>query len=155
MIEWTRTYGVLQEYAELILKEYRDRLSNDADYPYPNRNASGNLSNHLSYTLQLNDRSLQITISLEDYWKYIEYGTKPHFPPMEDIRQWIKVKDITPRTEQLTFLICRSISRKGTKGTEPFHKAYQSAFDKMGEVLKDAIAADYKDFIRSNVLALG
>jgi hypothetical protein len=91
-------------------------------------NASGDLSNSIKGTVKTSGKWIEISISLEDYWKYIEYGTKPHFPPIDAIRMWIDVKPILPRPlpngklptkQQLAFLIARKISRVGTKA-KPF-----------------------------------
>jgi hypothetical protein len=46
---------------------------------------------------KFNGRYLTISLNLQDYWKYVEDGTRPHFPPIEDILQWIKVKPVLPR----------------------------------------------------------
>ena len=33
-----------------------------------------------------------IIIEMEEYWKYLEYGTPPHMPPVDAIEDWVKVK---------------------------------------------------------------
>ncbi len=105
-------------------------------------NSSGNLSKSIKGIVKMNDKYLTISISLEDYWKYIEYGTNPHFPPVDKIREWIRVKPILPRplasgklpTEnQLAFLIGRKISKFGTK-PKPFLNNTKEEFDLVGKV---------------------
>ena len=105
-------------------------------------NASGALSKSITGKVKQNGKWLEVSISLEDYWKYIEYGTRPHFPPVDKIREWIRVKPVLPRplasgklpTEnQLAYLIGRKISKFGTK-PKPFLNNTKEEFDLVGKV---------------------
>lgn len=107
-------------------------------------NASGKLSKSIKGKVKQSGKWLEVSISLEDYWKYIEYGTRPHFPPINAIKQWIKVKPILPRplsngklptTDQLAFLIARKISKVGTK-SQPFLQKSITDFDLVSKVYK-------------------
>lgn len=98
-------------------------MSNIADTGH---SASGKLGLDSKYAIDWDGRYFTVTLKLEDYWKYLEYGTKPHFPPVEAIRKWIEIKPVLPRplpsgklptTKQLAFLISRKISIKGTEPT--------------------------------------
>lgn len=88
--------------------------------------ATGNLALNQQKIIQYDGRFFSIYLSLEDYWKYLEYGTRPHFPPLEKIKEWIRIKPVTPLPQangklptenQLAFLIGRKISRVGTPAT--------------------------------------
>lgn len=105
-------------------------------------NSSGDLSKSIKSIVKQKGKWIEISISLEDYWKYVEYGTRPHFPPIEAIKKWIKVKPILPRplkngklpTEnQLAFLIARKISKVGTK-PQPFLEPTIKQFDLINKV---------------------
>ena len=118
-----------------------DSLINEFQYAYAsklqetNHYASGNLAMNQNHHFVFDGRYYRIYLSLEDYWKYLEYGTKPHFPPVEKIAEWIRIKPVLPRPnakgklptqKQLAFLIARSISIKGTK---PTHTLQQTIDD--------------------------
>ena len=88
--------------------------------------STGNLALNQEKIIQYDGRFFSIYLSLEDYWKYLEYGTKPHFPPLEKIKEWIRIKPVVPLPQangklptenQLAFLIGRKISRVGTPAT--------------------------------------
>lgn len=104
---------------------------------------TGSLADTASYITKFDGRYLTISLNLQDYWKYVEDGTRPHFPPIEDILQWIKVKPVLPRKrkgklptqKQLAYLISRKISKVGTKAYKPLQKA-MSRFKLQQKVLK-------------------
>lgn len=110
-------------------------------------NASGELSKSIKGKVKQNGKWLEVSISLEDYWKYIEHGTRPHFPPINAIKQWIRVKPVLPHplangklpTEnQLAYLIGRKISKVGTK-TKPFLQPTIKDFDLVGKVYNEVL----------------
>ena len=49
--------------------------------------------------------------------KYLHFGTRPHWPPPEPIREWVRKKlAVDPlEVKSVAFLIARKISIKGTK----------------------------------------
>ena len=121
LINLNNVMEVLEQYAQEVRNRYQDRLIQD------DRIASGDLLNSVEYQVVRNGMTYEVQLRLEDYWKYVEYGTKPHFPPMDKILEWIRVKPVLPRPnengdlptpQQLAFLIARSISEHGTEGTE-------------------------------------
>ena len=73
-------------------------------------------------TIEFHVEGLTVSVSAEDYLKYIDQGRAPGtFPPVSAIESWIERKGIQPRdmglpaptTNQLAFLIGRSISENG------------------------------------------
>ena len=120
------------------LDEALDSLMNEFQYAYAsklidtNHTATGNLALNQKHYFVFDGRYYRIYLQLEDYWKYLEYGTKPHFPPVEKIAEWIRIKPVLPRPnakgklptqKQLAFMIARSIS---VKGTQPTHTLQQT-----------------------------
>ena len=97
------------------------------------------------YKLQFSGRYFEVIFQLQDYWKYLENGTRPHFPPIDAIERWIQVKRIVPRTvtdkvpttRQLAFLISREISVNGTKPTKLLQKTIDGADDLISLMLDE------------------
>lgn len=125
----------IQQLLQQFIQAVRDDLKQQ------NINASSKLSQSLKSVVKQKGKWIEISISLEDYWKYIEYGTRPHFPPIQAIRKWIDVKPILPRPmkgklptrDQLAFLIARKISIVGTR-PKPFLNKTISDFNLIDKV---------------------
>lgn len=61
-----------------------------------------------------------------NYAAPVELGTKPHFPPVDALVDWVKTKlGIQEEKEArgVAFLVARKISREGTKGAAMFGEA--------------------------------
>ena len=114
-----------------LLERYKQSLKDN------NHIASGNLYNTATYKTNINGSWFELTFVLDEAWRYIENGTKPHFPPIEAIERWITVKHIipttnsgrVPTTRQLAFLIARGISKNGTKPTKLLQQTIDGADD--------------------------
>ena len=155
--EFPKVAEVLGRYGAEFIELYKLNLVQSG------RPASGKLAESLSYHVNLGTNVYAVDISLLEYWKYIENGTHPHFPPVSAIRDWIRVKPVIPRpfengklpTEsQLAFLIARKISRVGTEGINDFQRANDEVFARMEMSLAEAVTEDlqrqvsviFKDF---------
>lgn len=114
----------IESIASEFIDFYKSNLAMDDRY------ASGNLVNTATYNVSYDGTILRVTLNLQDYWKYVENGSKPHFPPIDKIKEWIRVKPVLPTqmngklpTEnQLAYLIARKISKVGTQGTNTLNK---------------------------------
>lgn len=108
---------ILQQYGNQIIDSYRRKLYEGGS------NATGLLGNSLSTTVNAENGIYEVTLQIQDYWRYLEYGRLPGtFPNIDAIRKWIQVKPVIPTVqsngkiptlEQLTFLISRKIARDG------------------------------------------
>lgn len=131
----------IQDITNDFCTELRNRLSNN------NTDASGKLSKSIKGIVKQSGKWVTISIQMEDYWKYVENGTKPHFPPINAIKKWISVKPVLPRplkngklptTNQLAYLIGRKIAKKGTL-PQPFLKPTLTDFDLVGKVYNEVV----------------
>lgn len=124
---------------EQLLQLYKDKLKEQ------NNIASGKLYDTAKVITQWGDNYFEVFFELQDYWKYLEAGTKPHFPPVSAIEEWITAKKIVPRTQngkvpttkQLAFLISRSISEKGTKVYSPLQRSLSEADDLINKIAEE------------------
>jgi hypothetical protein len=143
----------IRKIAKEFLERYKTALS-DAG-----KTASGQLEKTARCKVNAGNTYLEIIFSLESYWKYIENGTRPHFPPMEEIERWITVKKIIPRTNggkqipsthQLAYLISREISKNGTKPTKLLQKTIDSSEDLI-ESLIDIVVKQMEGEINKDI----
>ena len=120
--------ATLQEYAQEVRNLYQDKLIEG------DRISSGKLLNSIEYQVVDNGREYLVQLSLEEYWKYLEYGVSgadnttspfknPGWKAYPHILEWIKVKPVLPRPDRngklpsqksLAYLITRSIVHNGT-----------------------------------------
>ncbi len=144
-----RVQAVLQEFSVEIAEEYRGNLVKH------DRKASGGLLNSISVTVETSGTVVEVRMRLEEYWKYVEEGTRPHWPPRSAILRWIEVKPVIPRPDQrgriptpkqLAFLISRKIARVGTKGSKDLESAKQSVMDRFRARLEEALGRDAQEY---------
>ena len=131
----------IREVAAELLDRYKENIKSSG------HNASGDLANTASYNVTFDGRYFEISFNLQEYWRYLEQGTKPHFPPVSAIERWIKIKPLVPRaykgkvpsTKQLAFLIAREISINGTKANKLLSKTLDESddlIDRLVEVIE-------------------
>lgn len=77
------------------------------------------------------------------YGAPLEYGTKPHFPPIAPIQFWVEKRlGLSGKDAQsAAYCIARAISRRGTKGYLMFNKAFDANEDAVIRILEQ-IPAD-------------
>ena len=148
LMSWENLEKVLQEYAVALRNKYQDYLINS------DRLASGELLNSVEYIIEKDNISISVSLQLAEYWKYVEYDTKPHWPPVDKIKEWITVKPIIPEPDirgnlptpdQLAFLIGRKISQEGTEGTKDLHSAIEDINNEFMQAIEDAITLDVEE----------
>lgn len=141
----------LGQLAEDVKAGYVDQLAKH------DRHASGNLMSTVRAEVEVNGTRYAAVLYLQDYWKYVEEGTEPHWPPRQAILDWIKIKPVIPRPddrgriptpEQLAFLISRKISREGTEGSHDLQTAEDAVVPMWEERLLDALQRDTLEYIR-------
>lgn len=122
-----------------ILGRYKNALNESGHY------ASGKLANTAKAVIKWDGKVFELIFNLQDYWKYLENGTRPHFPPISAIEEWIKVKRIVPTarsgkvptTKQFALLIARGISKNGTKPTKTLQKTIDGADDLISALVSE------------------
>ena len=145
---YEHTIEVLNNYGRRVIDLYRSNLSNSG------HNATGKLSSTASFNVEVSSEDINVTIHLEDYYKYIEEGRRPgSFPPVDAILSWIQAKHIMPREingklpteQQLAFLIGRKIAEQGIEGTHDLATAEDTAKSEFEEAIREALKQDYNE----------
>ena len=144
----------LEAYAAALLQAYRDNL-------LP-RNAGGDLITTATARVEQPDGSTWLVIfNVQDYWKYIEDGTRPHWPPPGSLIPWIRVKPILPRPlksgklpteKQLDFLIRRKIAKEGTTGSHDLERAEDALRAEWMPRIQKALLQDLSEELRLYVV---
>lgn len=72
------------------------------------------------------DGMLGVVGTAQPYAVPVELGTKPHFPPVQALEDWVRVKlGLTGKEGRgVAFAIARKISKTGTKGHFMFRDAF-------------------------------
>ena len=146
------TMKALNDFGKFIITNYKSQLEAE-------KMNNGELYRNIKYSVSTGTGGWVISVSLADYWKYIEYGRRPgKMPPLEVIEKWIDVKQIKshsmtlksgktviPTIPQLSFLIARSIGRRGIPPKPLFKKSFEAAKQQFMQVIEDAIVQDIKE----------
>ncbi len=120
----------IERVAEDFINAYREQVRSSGHL------ASGRLNESLSSRVWVTEDSVTVTIDGEAYAKYLNTGTRPHFPPVSAILEWIRVKPVLPRPmangklpteKQLAFMICNHIEREGTPETHILEDALKNS----------------------------
>lgn len=151
--DFKHTMKALNDFGQKIVDNYRAELE-ACNYQ------DGQLYRTLSYSVKMENSSWLISISLEEYWKYIENGRRAgaKMPPLDVIEKWINVRQIIPHSmtlksgktvipsvKQLSFLIARSIGQRGIQPRPFFKQSFEAAKQQFIQVIKDAITQDIKE----------
>lgn len=150
MNQFEHLKAVLERYAIDVKDKYQQNLASD------DATASGVLINSVKYILDFRENMFEVSLSLAEYWKYVEYGRRAggKFPPPSAIRKWIEVKPILPRPmkngklptlNQLTYLISRKIAEKGIRPRGILEKSLEEINREYEEKISEALTQDLTD----------
>ena len=131
-----------------IVDEFRKVLEDEGI------NASSTLSKTADVEVEYDGVKIIISLLLEPYWRYVEYGRKPgKMPPIDSIRDWIKVKPVipdskngrVPSTNQLAYMIARKLGREGTPAKHIINKTvYTDTTERIMEAIRSEITEQFK-----------
>ena len=148
---WTHTEAVLAEYGEAVKERYKDSLRANK-HPTTRNTLAGTAESEVIVETD----GFEVVLRLQDYWKWVENDTRPHWPPHAPIDEWIQIKPVVPRPmkngklptpAQLSFLIRRKIARVGTKGTHDFADAVAALEPSYLERISDAMTQDIREHV--------
>ena len=150
--DFRHTMKALNDFGKFIITNYKSQLEAE-------KMNNGELYRNIKYSVSTGTGGWVVTISLADYWKYIEYGRRPgKMPPLDVIEKWIKVKQIIPHSmtlksgktvipsvKQLSFLIARSIGQRGIQPRPFFKKSFEEAKREFLHIIEKAVITDIKE----------
>jgi hypothetical protein len=146
---------VLEELGREVAEQYKNNLRESGHATRPDH-----LINSIETRVVVDDKSYKVVMDLNDYWKYLENGTEPHWPPVDAIRSWIEYKPVLPRPgkdgrlptpNQLAFLIGRKIAREGTTGTHDFEEARDETVARWEQRIREALVEDVRAWLTAIV----
>lgn len=149
-MDLTNLENKLVEVSEYVAERYKQSL-NSGDI-----NASYELFNSISVEVIKETNKLTASISLLDYWKWIENGRTPgKFPNLTALINWVKVKNLpikgkikTP--EQIAYVIGRHIQRNGIKAKPILAEANDT--EKFADEIAEAFALDVEQHITKMII---
>lgn len=152
LIDFKNLLSALMEMASEVEDVYKTNLGDSG-----HSTTEYALIDSVKTSVHIGDDGYEVIMNLNDYWKYVEWDTKPHFPPPSAIMRWITIKPIFPRplrsgriptTRQLAFLIGRKISLEGTKGSHDLENAKNAVIPKYEKRIADALGEDIGNYLR-------
>lgn len=146
---------VLEELGREVAEQYKNNLRESGHSTRPDH-----LINSITTSVVVDDKAYKVVMQLNEYWKYLENGTEPHWPPVDAIRSWISYKPVLPRPgkdgrlptpNQLAFLIGRKIAREGTTGTHDFEEARADMVARWEQRIRTALVEDVRTWLSAIV----
>lgn len=143
---------VLEEYGEAVAERYRDRVT------AAGKNASGKLSDTVHSYIDRQGDMFNLWLSLEDYWQYLERGTRLQgpwrqrgkFPPLKPFVEWVKAKAIPLEGKTIEQKARQVAAGVYWHGTRPywFLRDTLAEFPDIEEKVAEAIKEDIDNWFR-------
>ena len=147
-MEWKNLKEALETYGQVLEDTYREEIARTGAF------ASGRLFDSIHHIVTVEDHTIDLSLSLEDYWKWVDEGRGPgKFPPLQKIEEWIRIKPVAPypdargripSNQQLAFLIGRKIAEEGTEGKHLLDISIESTQDWIA-LIEEAIDLDIEE----------
>ena len=154
-LTFDRLQAELESYGNAVREMYQQRLISS------DRVASHDLIDTVTALVRGGDGgTYEVVLSLQGYWKWVEYGTKPHRPPYSKILEWVKIKPVIPRPkngklpkpESLAWAITKKIEKEGTEGSGDLTKSVADLYPVYYPKILQALTDDLEDGIRRFLL---
>lgn len=172
LISFENLQRVLEEYGTMVVEHYKQHLTENGHI------ATSKLINSIKL-VPVN--GLEVSLSLEEYWKRVEYDNRAHWAPPEAIYEWVKARHILPNNyngdlpngkaldrlyKQSAFVINRAMAGEakhpertknpqgGTKGTHDLQKSIDEVNAMFEVKIIEALAQDIENMAYAILSAL-
>lgn len=162
-----QTKQALEAFANTVIKQSKGNLRRHRNNKFITGSASGDLEGSLGYDLKVSPNSFSLQFYMADYGIYQDEGVKGaestyrqsqnsrfqykkmplNAEARKSLKTWIKKKGIEGNINSLTYVIARSIYKKGLRASMFFTKPFENAYIKMPEELIEKFALDIDEFI--------
>lgn len=167
LIEFTELQQVLADLANDIRDNYKEHLEFNDRYTTERK-----LIDSVRSQVVVGDQAFEVTLTLQDYWKYVEEGVQgadnsnspyknPGWKAFPFILRWIDIKPVIPKPDsngrlpspkQLGYLITRAIVENGTQGSHDLEKVKEGIIPWYKERIAAALGHDMEHYIRKIVV---
>lgn len=127
--------------------------------------ASGSLKNSVKANVIEQGGSLEVVFDINEAWKFVEEGRAPGtFPPIDEIKKWIQVKNLMPRPytlpngkqlipsqNQLAFLIGRKIKEKGIEARPYLEESINELESELYSLVEEALVKDVESNLQQAI----
>ena len=159
LIQFDNLRAVLEEFAQEFKDQYRAGLLSHGRFTQygEDRLVDSVDANQVQAMIREGDEAWTVTINLNEYWKYVENDTRPHWPPPSAILRWVEIKPVLPHPDasgripsprSLAYLIGRKISREGTTGSHDFKTAQETTIERFRVRIRVAMVRDVQNYVR-------
>lgn len=152
LFELKEVIQVLMDLANDVEENYKQHLVQSGRYT-----TEYALLDSITTRVSVSGTEYSVVMNLNDYWKYVEDDTKPHFPPPSAIQRWVEIKPVIPKPDdngriptprQLAYLIGRKISIFGTKGSHDLERTKDAVLPMYRKRLEAALGHDVSAYIK-------
>ncbi len=163
-MRYTHLEAALRAYGQEVADRYKEKLVAEG------KNATSSLYQSVRPMLVSSESGYILYLALQDYWKYLERGTRmqgPYkqrgeMPPFRAILKWVQLKPIAPWNDKLrrmpqekaqksmAFALRHSIWEKGTK-PQWFLRDSLAPDSEVEAKMRAAVKADIEDWIQATI----
>jgi hypothetical protein len=137
---WEQAPQICREELEAAMYEADTLVEREVSEQTPR--AHGLLAGSLTSEVQVGeDNVIGMVGTSMSYAAPVEIGTRPHFPPIEPLIDWVRVKLGVSEKEArgVAFLVARKISRVGTQGAHMFERGFAAVEAGIEEIFQRAL----------------
>lgn len=145
-IELTELTKVLEKYAQEFEAVTKRKLIDNDNV------ATGDLLRSISARVEMDGYIYTVYLDSLEYLKYLEEGTRPHFPPIAPLMKWVRAKRLPsrdntgdkrlPSEKQIAFAVAHKIAEEGTEPQDIVAKTQKEVNEKYLPKLEEALTKD-------------